>query len=67
MYTLQQQVFALSFFSNAASKRHGTVDELTRQTRSAIDGYLTNAVTLAEIGAWRMVWGPVLFQERASS
>lgn len=67
MYTLQQQVFALSFLSNAADQQTGSVADLQANAAGVINEKLTNPAVVAQLGSsWKIVWGPIVFQEPAS-
>ncbi len=67
MYTLQQQVFTLSFLSNAADQQTGTVAALQANAATVIRGKLSEASVVAQLGtSWQLVWGPIIFQEPAS-
>lgn len=67
MYTLQQQVFTLSFLSNAADKQTGSVAQLQATAAKVINEKLTNPAVIAQLGSsWKIVWGPIVIQEPAS-
>lgn len=67
MYTLQQQVFTLSFLSNAAFNHTGSPAVLQTGATSLIDSMLSNATVIAQIGSsWHIVWGPIVFQAPSS-
>ena len=63
MYSLQQQAFTLSFFSNAASRQTGTVAQLQTYAMTQIQGLLGEQVVTDNIGTWKIVWGPIVVQE----
>jgi Lipase (class 3) len=68
MYTLHQQVFTLSFLSNAADKQTGSVANLQAKAASVINEKLSNPAVVAQLGSsWQIVWGPIVFQEPASN
>jgi hypothetical protein len=67
MYTLQQQVFTLSFLSNAADGKTGSVSTLQANAATVINGKLSEPVVVAQLGSsWQIVWGPIVFQEPTS-
>ena len=63
MYTLQQQAFTLSFFSNAASSQTGTVAQLQTDATTTINTLLGAKLVTDNIGTWQIVWGPIVVQE----
>jgi hypothetical protein len=67
MYTLQQQVFTLSFLANAADQLTGSVAVLQTKAAAVINGKLSNPAVAAQLGSsWQIVWGPIVCQEPAS-
>lgn len=67
MYTLQQQVFTLSFLSNAADGKTGSIATLQANAATTINGKLSNPTVVAQLGSsWQIVWGPIVVQEPAS-
>jgi hypothetical protein len=67
MYTLQQQVFTLSFLSNSADSQTGSVASLQAHAATVINEKLSDPAVVAQLGSsWQIVWGPIVFQERTS-
>ena len=62
MYSLQQQVFTLSFLSNKTASQCGTVNHLAENAMLAINHVLSDPGVTKFIGTWRIVWGPVVYQ-----
>jgi len=67
MYTLQQQVFTLSFLANAVDGKTGSVATLEADAAAVIHEKLSNPTVVAQIGSsWRIIWGPIVVQEPGS-
>ena len=64
-YSLQQQVFALSLVSNAASGHSGAVAPLEAVLQQAVEAFFQDAQPY--IGAWTLAWGPVVAQPPGAS
>lgn len=67
MYTLQQQVFTLSWLSNDAAGSIGTAQGLEAAVVTRIDRALTDPRVTAYIGNWQIAWGPVIFENSGTA
>ncbi len=59
-YNTIQQVFAMNLFSNFASNKIGTVQQLTKDLSIILSKLLNNTQMQSYIGNWQVVWGPVV-------
>lgn len=59
-YNTIQQVFAMNLFSNFASNKKGTPQELTNDLSTILSKLLSNADMQSYIGNWEVLWGPVV-------
>jgi hypothetical protein len=64
-YTQNQSVFTLSVLANLGSTITGTVDQIEPVLASTIDAQLLSFQP--EIGTWKVVWGPAVYQALASN
>lgn len=65
-YNRLQQVFSLNWLSNAAIGQTGTVSQLQQHVTAVVQQTLADPHTVALIGQWNLVWGPVVFQYQPS-
>ena len=61
-YDAFQQVFTLSYLSNAVSDKKGTVPELQMLFRQRAESFFKKGVVVPLIGEWSIAWGPVVFE-----
>lgn len=59
-YNTIQQVFAMNLFSNFASNKKGSAQELTYDLTVILSKLLSNTEMRGYIGTWEVVWGPVV-------
>ncbi len=60
VYNTIQQVFAMNLFSNFASNKKGTPEELTSELSTILTKLTGNTQMQNYIGNWKVVWGPVV-------
>ncbi|HEX8409743.1 MAG TPA: hypothetical protein VF883_12850 [Thermoanaerobaculia bacterium] len=62
-YTLQQQAFTISVLSNNVAGQKGDVATLESDLVTSVNQALTNPAFTKYIGTWKLVWGPVIWQD----
>jgi hypothetical protein len=61
-YSLQQQLFAISLLVNSGSKAFGSASSIEQKLDESILAALGPGPLADLIGAWRVAWGPVVYE-----
>lgn len=62
-YNIQQRVMALNWFSNMASNKFGTAEQLQKELATTLHNLLQDTEIVKMIGNWTIEWGPVVLEE----
>lgn len=65
-FDLWQQTYTLAAMSAGEELRRGMPDALAMALNNTLKAFLSQSNTVAAIGQWATVWGPVVFESKPS-